>query len=125
MSSTASFILTESVFEPFIRDDGSLITGMRVLRQFCVLVLLPVSCLTPTIPCTIPNAQMSIEYLQQINGRLPANGHPSIGPDATGAVWVYEYAIVDKSGKHSLADLRSLQDGIHGMPWRLYLELLR
>jgi Cu(I)/Ag(I) efflux system membrane protein CusA/SilA len=51
-----------------------------------------------------------IEYLQEISGRLPENVHPSIGPDATGAGWVYEYAIVDKSGKHSLADLRSLQD---------------
>jgi Cu(I)/Ag(I) efflux system membrane protein CusA/SilA len=51
-----------------------------------------------------------IEYLQQISGRLPENVHPSIGPDATGAGWVYEYAIVDKNGKHSLADLRSLQD---------------
>jgi copper/silver efflux system protein len=51
-----------------------------------------------------------IEYLQQISGRLPENVHPSIGPDATGAGWVYEYAIVDKSGKHSLADMRSLQD---------------
>ena len=51
-----------------------------------------------------------IEYLQQISGRLPENVHPSIGPDATGAGWVYEYAIVDRSGKHSLADLRSLQD---------------
>ena len=51
-----------------------------------------------------------IEYLQQISGRLPESVHPVIGPDATGAGWVYEYAIVDKSGKHSLADLRSLQD---------------
>ncbi len=51
-----------------------------------------------------------IEYLQQISGRLPESVHPSIGPDATGAGWVYEYAIVDKTGKHSLADLRSLQD---------------
>ena len=51
-----------------------------------------------------------LEYLQQISGRLPANVHPTIGPDATGAGWVYEYAVVDKSGKHSLADLRSLQD---------------
>src|SRR5271155_4674393 len=58
-----------------------------------------------------------IEYLQQISGRLPENVHPSIGPDATGAGWVYEYAIVDKSGKHSLADLRSLQD------WRLRYAL--
>src|ERR1700678_4262439 len=58
-----------------------------------------------------------IEYLQQISGRLPGNVHPSIGPDATGAGWVYEYAIVDKSGKSSLADLRSLQD------WHLRYEL--
>ena len=58
-----------------------------------------------------------VEYLQQMSGRLPQNVHPSIGPDATGAGWVYEYAIVDKSGKHSLADLRSLQD------WRLRYAL--
>jgi Cu(I)/Ag(I) efflux system membrane protein CusA/SilA len=51
-----------------------------------------------------------LEYLQQIAGRLPANVHPAIGPDATGAGWVYEYAIVDKGHHHSLADLRSLQD---------------
>lgn len=51
-----------------------------------------------------------IEYLQQIGGRLPESVHPSIGPDATGAGWVYEYAVVDRSHTHSLADLRSLQD---------------
>jgi len=50
------------------------------------------------------------EYLQQIAGRLPADVHPAIGPDATGAGWVYEYALVDKSHTHSLADLRALQD---------------
>lgn len=51
-----------------------------------------------------------LEYLQQIQGRLPANVHPAIGPDATGAGWVYEYALVDHTHKYSLADLRSLQD---------------
>lgn len=51
-----------------------------------------------------------VEYLQQISGRLPADVHPAIGPDATGAGWVFEYAIVNKSGTQSLADLRSLQD---------------
>ena len=51
-----------------------------------------------------------LEYLQEISGRLPADVHPAIGPDATGAGWVFEYAIVDKSGRHSLADMRSLQD---------------
>lgn len=51
-----------------------------------------------------------IEYLQQIAGRLPANVHPVIGPDATGAGWVYEYALVDNSHQHSVADLRTLQD---------------
>jgi copper/silver efflux system protein len=50
------------------------------------------------------------EYMQQISGRLPEGVHPAIGPDATGAGWVYEYAIVDHSHQHSLADLRSLQD---------------
>ena len=48
------------------------------------------------------------EYLQQIAGQLPADVHPAIGPDATGAGWVYEYAIVDRSHTHSLADLRAL-----------------
>ena len=51
-----------------------------------------------------------VEYLQQISGRLPEGVHPVIGPDATGAGWVYEYAIVDKSHNQSLADLRALQD---------------
>ncbi len=50
------------------------------------------------------------EYLQQIAGRLPTDIHPAIGPDATGAGWVYEYALVDKSHTKSLADLRALQD---------------
>ena len=50
------------------------------------------------------------EYLQQIGGRLPPNVHPAIGPDATGAGWVYEYAVIDRSHSHSLADLRALQD---------------
>jgi len=51
-----------------------------------------------------------VEYLQTIAGRLPEGVHPAIGPDATGAGWVYEYALVDHSGKYSLADLRTLQD---------------
>jgi Cu(I)/Ag(I) efflux system membrane protein CusA/SilA len=58
-----------------------------------------------------------VEYLQEISGTLPAQVHPVIGPDATGAGWVYEYAIVDKSHRHSLADLRSLQD------WHLRYDL--
>ncbi|MFZ0886611.1 MAG: CusA/CzcA family heavy metal efflux RND transporter, partial [Candidatus Acidiferrales bacterium] len=51
-----------------------------------------------------------LEYMQQITGRLPSGVHPVIGPDATGAGWVYEYALVDHSHRHSLADLRSIQD---------------
>lgn len=51
-----------------------------------------------------------LEYLQQIAGKLPAQVHPAIGPDATGAGWVYEYAIVDRTHTRSLADLRALQD---------------
>src|SRR6202048_965133 len=51
-----------------------------------------------------------LEYMQQITGRLPSGVHPVIGPDATGAGWVYEYALVDHSHRRSLADLGSLQD---------------
>jgi copper/silver efflux system protein len=51
-----------------------------------------------------------LEYLQQIAGRLPPDVHPVIGPDATGAGWVYEYLLVDKSHQRSLADLRTMQD---------------
>ena len=58
-----------------------------------------------------------VEYLQTIAGRLPADVHPAIGPDATGAGWVYEYALVDHTHKYSLADLRTLQD------WHLRYEL--
>src|ERR1700736_686913 len=58
-----------------------------------------------------------LEYMQQITGRLPAGIHPVIGPDATGAGWVYEYALVDHSHRRSLADRRSLQD------WSLRYQL--
>ena len=58
-----------------------------------------------------------VEYLQTIAGRLPADVHPAIGPDATGAGWVYEYVLVDHTHKYSLADLRTLQD------WHLRYQL--
>ena len=51
-----------------------------------------------------------LEYLSQVQGRLPPGVTPGLGPDATGVGWVYEYALVDRSGKHDLAQLRSLQD---------------
>ncbi len=58
-----------------------------------------------------------IEALSKIQGDLPPNVVPQIGPDATGVGWVYQYAVVDKTGKHDLAQLRSLQD------WFLKFEL--
>ncbi len=51
-----------------------------------------------------------IEYLNSVRGSLPEGVNPVIGPDATGVGWVYEYALVDESGKHDLAELRSIQD---------------
>src|SRR5213078_4273165 len=51
-----------------------------------------------------------IEYLNSVRGKLPEGVNPTIGPDATGVGWVYEYALVDDSGKHDLAELRSIQD---------------
>jgi Cu(I)/Ag(I) efflux system membrane protein CusA/SilA len=51
-----------------------------------------------------------LEYLSALQGRLPANASPALGPDATGLGWVYQYVLEDRSGTHSLADLRSIQD---------------
>jgi copper/silver efflux system protein len=51
-----------------------------------------------------------LEYMQQLQGLLPSGVHPVIGPDATGAGWVYEYVLADKSHNLSLADLDTLQD---------------
>jgi Cu(I)/Ag(I) efflux system membrane protein CusA/SilA len=51
-----------------------------------------------------------VEYLQGIRGQLPEDTNPVIGPDATGVGWVFEYALVDETGQHSLADLRGFQD---------------
>src|SRR5215468_6991064 len=51
-----------------------------------------------------------VEYLQSIRGQLPEGVNPTIGPDATGVGWVFQYALVDQSGKHTLAELRSFQD---------------
>jgi len=58
-----------------------------------------------------------LEYLNFVSGRLPKGVTPSIGPDATGVGWVYEYALVDRTGRHDLSDLRSIQD------WYLRYEL--
>ena len=51
-----------------------------------------------------------LEYLNSAKGRLPAGVEPTIGPDATGVGWVYEYALIDRSGAHDLQQLRALQD---------------
>jgi Cu(I)/Ag(I) efflux system membrane protein CusA/SilA len=51
-----------------------------------------------------------LEYLNSVRGRLPEGVSPTLGPDATGVGWVYEYALVDESGSHDLAELRSFQD---------------
>ncbi|HYQ71960.1 MAG TPA: efflux RND transporter permease subunit, partial [Gammaproteobacteria bacterium] len=58
-----------------------------------------------------------LEYLSQAASKLPPEARPELGPDATGVGWVYEYALVDRSGTHDLAQLRSLQD------WFLKYEL--
>ena len=51
-----------------------------------------------------------LEYLSSLKGKLPQGVQPILGPDATGVGWVYQYALVDRSGEHSLADLRSFQE---------------
>lgn len=51
-----------------------------------------------------------LEYLSSVTAKLPMGVNPTLGPDATGVGWVFQYALVDKSGQHDLAELRSLQD---------------
>ena len=51
-----------------------------------------------------------LEYLNQVSDQLPKNVKPKLGPDATGVGWIYQYALLDRSGKHDLAELRSIQD---------------
>lgn len=58
-----------------------------------------------------------LEYLNQVQGRLPATAKPALGPDATGVGWIFQYALVDRTGKNDLAQLRALQD------WFLKFEL--
>ena len=58
-----------------------------------------------------------LEYLSQVAPRLPAGARPALGPDATGVGWIYEYALVDRTGRHDLSQLRALQD------WFLKYEL--
>ena len=58
-----------------------------------------------------------LEYLNQVAGQLPPQAKPQLGPDATGVGWVYEYALVDKTGKHDLGALTTLQN------WFLKYEL--
>ncbi len=58
-----------------------------------------------------------LEYLNQVQSRLPASAKTSLGPDATGVGWIYQYALVDRSGRNDLSQLRTLQD------WFLKYEL--
>lgn len=58
-----------------------------------------------------------LEYLSQVSATLPANVTPALGPDATGVGWIYEYALVDRSGQHDISELRAIQD------WFLKFEL--
>ena len=58
-----------------------------------------------------------LEYLSQVSSKLPPEARPELGPDATGVGWVYEYALVDRTGGHDLSQLRSIQD------WFLKFEL--
>ena len=51
-----------------------------------------------------------LESLNYVSDRLPSNVSPTLGPDATGVGWIYEYALVDRTGKHDLSELRSIQD---------------
>src|SRR3546814_15056837 len=63
------------------------------------------------------SSDLVLEYLNQAQANLPEGATSTLGPDATGVGWIYEYALVDRTGRHDLAELRSLQD------WFLRFEL--
>jgi Cu(I)/Ag(I) efflux system membrane protein CusA/SilA len=52
-----------------------------------------------------------LEYLNQVQGRLPEGAKPALGPDATGVGWIFEYALVDRTGGHDLAQLEACRTG--------------
>jgi Cu(I)/Ag(I) efflux system membrane protein CusA/SilA len=58
-----------------------------------------------------------LEYLNQVQSRLPVQAKPALGPDATGVGWIFQYALIDRSGRHDLGELRAIQD------WFLKYEL--
>src|SRR5207244_9715130 len=60
--------------------------------------------------CALPICSRTLEYLSKILPRLPQGVNTELGPDATGVGWVFQYAVVDPSGRHNLADLRSVED---------------
>jgi len=66
-----------------------------------------------------------LEYLSQVASSLPANAKTQLGPDATGVGWVYLYALVDKTGKHDISQLRSLQDWFLKYEFKPYPEYLK
>ena len=58
-----------------------------------------------------------LEYLSQVASRLPPGARPALGPDATGVGWIFQYTLVDRTGRHDISQLRALQD------WFLKFEL--
>jgi Cu(I)/Ag(I) efflux system membrane protein CusA/SilA len=58
-----------------------------------------------------------LEYLSQLQSQLPPNAKPALGPDATGVGWIFQYALIDRTGQHDLSQLRALQD------WFMRFEL--
>jgi Cu(I)/Ag(I) efflux system membrane protein CusA/SilA len=92
------------------------VPGAKPCAVFLSLAIRMCTSFLKTAPiCTGP--VRVLEYLNQVQGKLPAGVSSEIGPDATGVGWIFEYALVDRSGKHDLAELRSLQD------WFLKFEL--
>ena len=61
-------------------------------------------------PTSIGHDRVSLSYLSSVSDELPDGVRPSIGPDATGVGWVYQYSLRDTTGSHDLADLRAIQD---------------
>lgn len=99
------------------RDDDAVGAGARVVRGYSFVGDFFVYVLFDDGTDLYWARSRVLEYLSQVQSRLPEGAKASLGPDATGVGWIYEYALVDRTGRHDLAQLRSVQD------WFLRYEL--
>ena len=115
-SEQAPQIVEDQITYP-ITSEMLKVPGARVVRGFSFFGLSLVYVLFEDGTDLYWARSRVLEYLNQVQGRLPAAAKSSLGPDATGVGWIFQYALVDRTGRSDLSQLRALQD------WFLKYEL--